>query len=106
MTVKPNLRLALGIWNLKKSIWLQNCIQSAMNWINLPSHFPGVILVSLVHESIPWHTKKKQSSQFTSAPSKTLPRDDFPTPVAPKITILGLGRGPLGSETAKKKTWT
>jgi len=43
------------------------------------------MVVSLVHESTPEQTGKKQVSSSGEQPARTLPRDDFPTPVECKF---------------------
>ena len=58
---------------------------------NFPSHSFTANLVSLVHEFKLAHMGKIQFGHLTSSPIKDIANDDLPTPVSPKITILGLG---------------
>ena len=57
----------------------------------VPSHEPNPYVVCLVQESDPAQTSKRHSSERGSQPRKAFAREDFPDPVAPTITILGLG---------------
>ena len=58
----------------------------------MPSHGPKPKVVSLVQVSIPEQTSNRQLLDRGSQPRKALARDDFPAPVLPTMTILGLGR--------------
>ena len=56
----------------------------------LPSHCPEANVVLLVHVSNPpEHVGKVQSVQITLSPINTLAKVDLPTPVCPRIKILG-----------------
>ena len=57
----------------------------------VPSHEPNPYVVCLVQESDPAQTSKRHSSERGSQPRKAFAKEDFPDPVAPTITILGLG---------------
>ena len=59
----------------------------------LPSHCPEANVVLLVHVSNPpEHVGKVQSVQITLSPINTLAKVDLPTPVCPRIKIVGLGK--------------
>ena len=57
----------------------------------VPSHEPKPNVVFFVQESVPEQTSKRHSSERGSQPRKAFAKEDFPEPVAPTITILGLG---------------
>ena len=57
----------------------------------VPSHEPKPNEVFFVQESVPEQTSKRHSSERGSQPRKAFAKEDFPDPVAPTITILGLG---------------
>ena len=57
----------------------------------LPSHSFTANLVPFVHEFALSHMGKVQFGHVTFSPIKDIASDDLPTPVSPKITILGLG---------------
>ena len=61
------------------------------SWSAVPVQFPTAYLVSLVQELVPEQTVNVQLSQSGGCPSKTLAKEDLPTPVAPMMTKWGSG---------------
>ena len=71
-------------------IYLESSVLT-VKFCPVPSHEPKPNVVFFVQESVPEQTSKRHSSERGSQPRKAFAKEDFPDPVAPTITILGLG---------------
>merc|ERR1711973_247735 len=59
---------------------------------SLPRHGPEAKAVALVQLAVPGHIGNRQSSHIGDCPSKTSAMLDLPTPVPPKIVMIGWGK--------------